>query len=102
MHGSAVGTATPKQPKSSGIQSFNKDALRFLLSYFHNDGYTQTCLLSSNCNTKQAKWHSTHWVRGLIGVGGGMGDGGQVTGLTVTLHLPSIYLSRVLMKTVAW
>ena len=32
MHGSAVGTATPKQPKSSGIQRFNKDALGFLLA----------------------------------------------------------------------
>ena len=32
MHGSAVGTATPKQPKSSGVQRFNKDALRFLFA----------------------------------------------------------------------
>ena len=32
MHGSAVGTATPKQPKSSRIQRFNKGALRFLLA----------------------------------------------------------------------
>ena len=30
MHGSAVGTATPKQPKNSGIQRFHKDSLRFL------------------------------------------------------------------------
>ena len=29
MHGSAVGTTTPKQPKSSGIHGFNKYALRF-------------------------------------------------------------------------
>ena len=35
MHGSAVGTATPKQPKRSEIHGFNKYALRFLLSYFH-------------------------------------------------------------------
>ena len=35
MHGNAVGTATPKQPKGSGIQRFNKDALKFLFLYFH-------------------------------------------------------------------
>ena len=30
MHGSAAGSATPKQPKNSGIQRFNKGSLRFL------------------------------------------------------------------------
>ena len=35
MHGSAAGTATPKQPKNSGIQRFNKDSLRFLFVQFH-------------------------------------------------------------------
>ena len=79
MHGSAAGTATPKQPKTSGIQRFNKDSRRFLSVRFHKVAVsTETRLLSSTFKTKQAKWHSTHWVRGPTGAGIGMGGGGQV------------------------
>ena len=79
MHGSAAGTATPKQPKNSGIQRFNKVSLRFLFVRFHKVAVVQKhicCPLHSK--PKQAKWHSTHWVRGPAGAGGGMGSGGQV------------------------
>ena len=42
MHGSAAGIATPKQPKNSGIQGFNKDSLRFLSVRFHKLVVTRT------------------------------------------------------------
>ena len=63
-------------PKYSGIQGFNKDSLGFLSVRFHKLAVVQRhvcCPLYS-----KAKWHSTHWVRGLTDAGEGMGGRGQV------------------------
>ena len=61
MHGSAAGTATPKQPKNSGIQGFNKDSLRFLSARFHKLVVIQNhvcCPLYSKPKTSKVAFHA--------------------------------------------
>ena len=65
MHGSAVGTATPKQPKSSGFMDSTGMRWSSHFRTFICDSYTQTRLLSATCNFKQAVWHPTYRVSDL-------------------------------------